>query len=102
VVPGSRGNYAAGALLRHGNGMARPIGAVRGTLSELQRSGCLQGNEVNEVILNEVKEPKGLRRGSLSDAQLDTRAAPNGHAGVGCVCAGRAHSTKLLPGHCAY
>ena len=34
---------------------------------------------------------------SLSDAQLDTRAALTAHAGVGCVCAGRAYSTKLLP-----
>jgi len=34
----------------------------------------------------------------ISDAQLDTRAALNAHVGVGCVCAGRAYSTKLLPG----
>jgi len=37
---------------------------------------------------------------SLSDAQLDTRAALNAHVGVVCVCAGRAcaraYSTKLL------
>jgi hypothetical protein len=30
----------------------------------------------------------------ISDAQLDTRAALNAHAGVGCVCAGRAYSNK--------